>query len=60
MFDKFNQILSFAADPPDGSGGTKAAVGAPLLEDTTNPDPPPPADPPDGSGGTGPTTPSTS
>ena len=62
MLDRFNQTLNFAADPPEGGGGTKAAVGgAPVQSDSATEDPTP-ADPPDGSGGTGTssTTPSNS
>ena len=64
MSDKFNQVLNFAADPPDGGGGTKitpiGGSGATVQEEDSTADAPPPADPPDGSGGTGSTAPSNS
>ena len=56
MFDKFFQTLSFAADPPEGSGGTKTKIGGSgfVTGDAVSSDPPVlPADPPEGSGGGG-------
>jgi hypothetical protein len=54
MFDKSFQTLSFAADPPEGSGGTKTKVGTGFVTgDSTASEPPVlPADPPEGTGGT--------
>lgn len=54
MFDKFFQTLSFAADPPEGSGGTKTKIGSGFVTgDSAASDPPVlPADPPEGTGGT--------
>jgi hypothetical protein len=56
MFDKFFQTLSFAADPPEGSGGTKTKIGTGFVTgDAAASDPPVlPADPPEGTGGTDP------
>lgn len=52
MFDKFNTILSFAADPPEGGGGTKGKIGGSGVISDLNADPPVPVDPPEGGGGT--------
>ena len=54
MFDKSFQTLSFAADPPEGSGGTKTKIGTGFVTgDSAASDPPVlPADPPEGTGGT--------
>ena len=51
MFDKFNPTLSFAADPPEGGGGTKTGLGSGAISDL-NTDPAPQADPPESGGGT--------
>lgn len=54
MSDIFNQMLSFAADPPEGGGGTKSTPsGGGLQADAATEDPPAPTDPPENGGGTG-------
>lgn len=50
MFDKFFQTLSFAADPPEGGGGTKKVSGSGFTADSASE--PVPVDPPEGAGGT--------
>ena len=51
MFDKFNQTLSFAADPPEGGGGTKTGLGGSGLVADLNTDETAPIDPPENTGG---------
>jgi hypothetical protein len=50
MFDKFIPTLSFAADPPEGGGGTKTKLsGSAFTADSTTE--PVPVDPPESGGG---------
>jgi len=52
MFDKFNQTLSFAADPPEGGGGTKTGLGGSGISSGSTTEETAQVDPPESDGGT--------
>ena len=56
MSDTFKHLLSFAADPPEGGGGTKTTPigGGQTLADVATEDPAPTDPPENGGGGTDP------
>jgi len=60
MFDKFIQTLSFAADPPEGGGGTKTGIGGAGISAPSTTDETAQVDPPESDGGGGTETSSTS
>ena len=51
MFDKFFSTLSFAADPPEGGGGTTKISGSGFTSESSATEPVP-VDPPESGGGT--------